>query len=134
MQVVPLKIVKEIYNEFSETMDEFWSGTEKAQQKVLKLIEDNKFNIRKEEFRMNGKQAARAAAKRIEDLEIMCARMSRDIKRYNEVIDSMIAGGDPCDYCEDCKECHLSDHGKGCKLWMLSYEEEDDHGISDPTT
>ena len=75
---------------------------------------------------MNGKQAARAAAKRIEELEITCARMMADIKRYNQVIDSMIAGGNPCEFCEDLKECQLEARGKGCDLWMLSYEDDQD--------
>ena len=77
---------------------------------------------------MNGRQAAKAASERIADLEISLRRAMSDIKRYNQVIDSMIAGGDPCDYCEDCNECHLSDHGRGCKLWMLKFEEDENDG------
>ena len=79
---------------------------------------------------MNARQAAKAASERIADLEISLRRAMSDIKRYNQVIDSMIAGGDPCDYCEDCKECHLSDHGRGCKLWMLKFEEDEDGSIA----
>lgn len=76
---------------------------------------------------MNARQAAKAAAKRIEDLENVLHRAEKDIKAYNQCIDYMISGGSPCDWCEDCQECHLEDHGKGCKLWMLRYEEEN-HG------
>lgn len=79
---------------------------------------------------MNAKQAAREAAKRIEDLEITLSRAMSDIKRYNQCIDSMIEGGSPCDWCEDRRECHLEAQGKGCGLWMLSYEEEEDNGRS----
>ena len=80
---------------------------------------------------MNAKQAARAAAKHIEDLEITLSRAMSDIKRYNQCIDSMIEGGSPCDWCEDRRECHLEAQGKGCGLWMLSYEEDENNGDHD---
>lgn len=76
---------------------------------------------------MNAKQAARAAAKRIEDMELTLARATADIKRYNQCIDSMIEGGSPCDWCDDLNECQLEAKGKGCELWLLSFEEEEHH-------
>jgi len=77
---------------------------------------------------MNGRQAARAAAKRIEDLEITLKRAMSDIKRYNECIDGMITGQSPCEWCDDKMECQREAHttGKGCELWMLGYEEDTD--------
>lgn len=68
---------------------------------------------------MNAKQALRAASKRIEELEYYNARASADIRDYNRCIDSMIAGGSPCDWCEDLNECQLEAKGKGCPEWML---------------
>ena len=71
---------------------------------------------------MNARQAARAAAKRIEELEYYNLRASADIKAYNAVIDSMIAGGSPCDWCEEKQECQLQvkADGKGCSEWWLA--------------
>lgn len=77
---------------------------------------------------MNAKQALRAAAKRIEELEHYNRLASADIKTYNEVIDGMIAGRSPCDWCEDQQECQLQAHadGKGCDMWMLAFPKGDD--------
>jgi len=70
---------------------------------------------------MNGKQAARLAAKRIEELEHYVRLNVRDIKLYVQCVQHMIQHGSPCDYCEDRDEC-LAD-GKnvdtGCDDWML---------------
>jgi len=68
---------------------------------------------------MNGRQAARAAAKRIEELEHVNRLCSADIKDYNACITDMIKGGDPCQWCEDLNECQLEAKGKGCEEWML---------------
>ena len=70
---------------------------------------------------MNARQAAKAAAKRIEDLEDFNRRCSRDIKAYNRCIDHMISGGSPCDWCDDQTVCQLQAKadGKGCAEWML---------------
>jgi len=74
---------------------------------------------------MNGRQAAKAAAKRISELEYVNMMQARDIKDYNEVIQHMIAGNSPCDYCEECNECQLeAKGGKGCAEWWLRYPEE----------
>lgn len=71
---------------------------------------------------MNARQAARAAAKRIEELEYSGARAAADIKRYNQCIDHMIQHGSPCDFCEDLQECKEAgrDVQIGCDQWMLS--------------
>lgn len=74
---------------------------------------------------MNAKQSLKIVAQKLEDAVKTLQRAQKDIKAYNECIDHMIAGGSPCDFCEDGRECHLEDQGKGCGLWMLRYEEED---------
>ena len=74
---------------------------------------------------MNARQAARAAAKRIEELEHFVRLNTQDIKDYNKVIQDMIAGESPCPYCEDWEECNLdAKAGKGCSSWWLRYREE----------
>ena len=63
---------------------------------------------------MNARQAAKAAAKRIEELEDYNRRCSADIKAYNQCIDAMIAGGSPCPWCMEHEECQLeAKDGKG---------------------
>ena len=76
---------------------------------------------------MNAKQSLKLAAKKIEELEQEIkglehykSRCVADIKAYNQVIESMIAGGNPCDWCEDRVECQLNAKGKGCEDWMLA--------------
>lgn len=78
---------------------------------------------------MNAKQSLKLVAKQLEDLETRMARAERDIKDYNLCIDSMIAGGSPCDWCEEQRECQLTakDDGKGCAKWWLKYQEEENH-------
>ena len=74
---------------------------------------------------MNARQAARAAAKRIEELEHFNRLCSRDIKAYNKVIDSMIAGGSPCAFCDEKNECDKEQKGNmGCEEWMLEWNRE----------
>lgn len=69
---------------------------------------------------MNARQAARAAAERIKELERVLGLNKRDIIDYNKCIEHMIGGGSPCDYCEDIVECQLeAKGGKGCSEWML---------------
>ena len=76
---------------------------------------------------MNAKQALKTATKKIEELEDYNRRASADIKAYNKVIDSMIAGGSPCDWCEDRNECQLQAKadGKGCSEWWLAFDRPD---------
>jgi len=70
---------------------------------------------------MNARQSLKLVAKRLEEVEIVLARAKVDIKHYNQVIDGMIAGGSPCDWCEDQTECQLTAkaEGKGCSEWWL---------------
>lgn len=73
---------------------------------------------------MNARQAARAAAKRIEEMERVNILMSRDIRGYNTVILKMIEGESPCPYCEEFEECQLEARGnKGCSEWWLKFWE-----------
>jgi hypothetical protein len=71
---------------------------------------------------VNGRQAARAAAAHIQELEHLAKMNKLDIIDYNKVIDSMIAGGSPCEWCEDFQECQLEAKGKGCADWMLRWQ------------
>ena len=70
---------------------------------------------------MNSRQAAKAAAKRIEEQEHTLALNKADIRDYNAVILDLISGKSPCDWCEDQEECQLQakEDGKGCSEWML---------------
>lgn len=81
---------------------------------------------------MNARQAAKAAAKRIEELEDFNRRASADIKEYNSCILDMIEGGSPCKYCEDYSECQLEEKDrKGCKEWWLRYKEAEKEDSDD---
>ena len=69
---------------------------------------------------MNGRQAAKAAAKKIEDMMVTLGYNTLDIRDYNRCILHMIDGGSPCDFCEDIHECQLEANGnKGCGEWVL---------------
>lgn len=77
---------------------------------------------------MNARQAAKAAAKRIEELEDFNRRASGDIKAYNACIDSVIAGEKSfCDWCEENGECQQPEKKlkSGCENWWLRM----DHGM-----
>ena len=69
---------------------------------------------------MNAKQSLKLAAAKIEEQEDYIRRCVADIRAYNQVIGSLIAGGDPCEWCEDREECQLQAKGKGCEDWMLA--------------
>lgn len=72
---------------------------------------------------MNARQAARAAAERIVELEGVVARQAADIKDYNRIIVDMISGASPCTDCEEYEECQLdAKAGKGCSEWWLRYK------------
>lgn len=82
---------------------------------------------------MNARQAAKAAAKRIEELEHYNAKCKADITAYNHIITGLIAGDlNPCDWCEENADCERPVKGKGCSEWWLTFtfpdvkEEEDD--------
>lgn len=69
---------------------------------------------------MNARQAARLAAKRIEELERVNHLYAADVRDYNACIDGMISGKSPCEWCEDLQECQLqAKNGTGCSEWML---------------
>ena len=71
---------------------------------------------------MNGRQAAKAAAKKIEELEFYNAKCKADITAYNRIITGMIAGElSPCDWCEDQEECERQVKGTGCSEWWLMF-------------
>ena len=69
---------------------------------------------------MNGRQAAKKAAKRIAELEDYNRKSKADIKAYNRVITGIIAGEDPCEWCEEKPECD-KEKGKGCENWWLAF-------------
>jgi hypothetical protein len=69
---------------------------------------------------MNSRQAAKAAAKRIEDLEFRVAMNILDIRDYNKVIEELILQKSPCPWCEDYNECQLEAKKLyGCPEWLL---------------
>lgn len=88
---------------------------------------------------MNARQSARAASKQIEALEQRIKEIEHvnrlnkaDIVAYNQCIDSMIAGGSPCEWCYDNQECTKEEKGSGCNEWMIKdtkvgEEHETDH-------
>ena len=72
---------------------------------------------------MNARQAAKAAAKKIEELEDFNRRASAEIKNLNRVIDSVIAGDKTyCDWCEENEECKRQCKGVGCSEWWLMFD------------
>lgn len=78
---------------------------------------------------MNGRQAAKLAAQKIEELEYVLAMQTQDIKDYNACIADMISGESPCTWCEDLQECQLeSKLGKGCPEWWLRYRKGPEGG------
>ena len=103
---------------------------EANKQTLLKELEECKIKMwlmRRERKKMNARQAARAAAKRIEELEHFVRLNTQDIKDYNRVIQDMIAGESPCPYCEEWEECNLAAKaGKGCSSWWLRFREVQD--------
>ena len=69
---------------------------------------------------MNSRQAAKAAAARIQELEFRVAMNILDIRDYNEVIEALILQKSPCPWCEDYEECQLEAKKLyGCPEWLL---------------
>ena len=87
-----------------------------------------KAKIRKMEAEiMNGRQAAKKAAEKIEELEAVVALQAQDIKDYNACMQDVIAGNSPCEWCEEQPECQLqAKGGKGCPEWWLRYRKAGD--------
>lgn len=81
---------------------------------------------------MNGRQAAKAAAVRIEELERRERLAASDIRQYNKCILHMINHGSPCDYCEDKSECEAEgkDITIGCDDWLLAFNKENTDGTN----
>ena len=80
---------------------------------------------------MNGRQAAKLASIRIEDLENTVAKQTQDIKDYNSCIIDMIAGKSVCSWCEENRldECdHASRGSAGCDKWWLKYRQPEPEG------
>ena len=74
---------------------------------------------------MNGRQAAKAAAKRIAELEYMVNMQCQDIKDYNACITGFIKGESVCKWCEEAPECQREVKEKeGCTEWWLRYRKE----------
>ena len=77
---------------------------------------------------MNGRQAAKAAAKKIEELTYENMARVKDIKDYNSCVLDLIAGKSPCLWCEEHRlgECeHPESHmNAGCHEWWLRYPDE----------
>ena len=72
---------------------------------------------------MNARQAAKAASLRIQSMEHTLTLNKADIIDYNAVIQALIAGKSPCDWCEDLQECQLDAKGKnGCSEWLLRFQ------------
>lgn len=83
---------------------------------------------------MNKRQALKAAAQHIEELEDFNRRATADIKAYNQCIDGMIAGKSPCEWCEENRtgECENENKGgKGCVDWWLRFELGNEKGDAD---
>ena len=69
---------------------------------------------------MNSRQAAKAAAKKIEEMQNYNDKCKADITAYNAVIQAMIEGRSPCPWCEDFEECQLEAKKLyGCPEWIL---------------
>ena len=75
---------------------------------------------------MNARQAARAAAEHIVELERQNALRTQDITDYNACVLEIINGGDPCKWCEEEPECQRECKGKGCQEWWLRYRKAGD--------
>ena len=75
---------------------------------------------------MNAKQALKAAAKHIEEMEHYNAKCKADIVAYNRIVLGLIDGSvNPCDWCEENAECERPVKGKGCSEWWLTYTPPD---------
>lgn len=85
---------------------------------------------------MNSRQAAKAAAKKIEEQEALIAEQDRllnlykaDVKNFYECIEGTVDGKSICDWCDAYNECQLQDKGgRGCKEWEHILQQPQDQG------
>ena len=76
---------------------------------------------------MNARQAAKLAAKRIEELEHISAQQVKEIQDHDAAMQAVIAGASPCDWCEEARlgDCTAPEKGgKGCSEWWLRFRED----------
>lgn len=78
---------------------------------------------------MNARQAAKAAAKRIEELEALVAGQTQDIKDLYAAIHDHISGESLCLWCEEYPVCHLkAKNTASCTEWWLRYRKGSEGG------
>jgi hypothetical protein len=78
---------------------------------------------------MNARQAAKAAAKRIEKLEALVAGQTQDIKDLYAAILDHISGESLCRWCEEYPVCHLkAKNTASCPEWWLRYRKGSEGG------
>lgn len=87
-------------------------------------------------YKMNGRQAARKAAEKIDELERTITHNVVDIRLYNHCIVDMINHNSPCKYCNDYDECQKEgkDVSIGCEDWVLrvyAITEDDVRSVGD---
>jgi len=76
---------------------------------------------------MNARQAAKAAAKRIEELERVNALYAVDVQAYWAIIEGTVDGKSICEWCEEQEECQKDEKGgKGCHDWMLMWNRQEE--------
>ena len=78
---------------------------------------------------MNSRQAAKAASKRIEELEALVAGQTQDIKDLYAAIMDHISGESLCLWCEEYPVCHLkAKNTASCSEWWLRYRKGSEGG------
>ena len=78
---------------------------------------------------MNSRQAAKAAAKRIEELEALVAGQTQDIKDLYAAILDHISGESLCRWCEEYPVCHLkAKNTASCTEGWLRYRKGSEGG------
>lgn len=51
---------------------------------------------------------------------------NKEIDLLQTCVEKTIAGGSPCEYCEDLDECKLDCKDKGCSHWWMRYLTEEE--------
>ena len=77
---------------------------------------------------MNSRQAAKAAAKRIKELEWFNRKSAATVKGLYQALDAVFSGEGICQRCEDYDECEkeAKEEGKWCEDWTLKDPGPDD--------